>query len=122
MAAPLSRTWLRVPPSSAAVLRHWFSTIPTSDEVVVSNGVAGRFADRPYIYVVMDPEAPVPLFGRPVYFVRAGVPTEPREAWTEAQAAAARLGPAARVVDARAGVEIVYWSPPAGQRQLTSAP
>lgn len=85
--------------------------------------MAGRFADRPYIYVLLDATAPVPLFGRPVYFVlAASVGIEAPAAQTAAAARAALVAPGARLVAQQAGIEVIYWVPPPGQRQLDAVP
>ncbi len=105
------------------MVRHWERAIPSSDEVVVSNGVAGRFADRRYIYVLLYDSSSIPLYGRPVYFVLArSVGIEPPQTLTAATAAAARVHPGARVLADRDGIEVIYWDPPPGRHRLHALP
>lgn len=65
-------TWVRVPPSAVAALSRAAELIPPRAQVVVSQGVAGRFAGRPVITTLLKavPLA-VPLETPEVYFLLA---------------------------------------------------
>ena len=63
-------TWIRVSAPAARALRIIQSQIPRNATAVVSQGLVGRFADRPRIHV-WDGQNPLPLSGRPTYFVMA---------------------------------------------------
>lgn len=72
-------TWLSVSPASAATLRHVERLIPSNAEVVVSQGVAGAFSARRWIYPIVS-EGTVPASVPDVYFIicpGVGVQTMP---------------------------------------------
>ncbi len=62
--------WLTVTPSGGRAVSSVLRNIPSSAQVVVSQGIAGRFSGRRYIYSLFSPSGDiVPLWGRTVYFV-----------------------------------------------------
>lgn len=66
----VSVQWLRTSPQASAVLARALATIPASDEVVVSQGVSGPFAQRHLMYVTLLPvRQSVPLLSHHVWFV-----------------------------------------------------
>jgi hypothetical protein len=66
---PLPSNWLLVTPGQAAVLQHANRQIPTNDEVVVSQGVVGRFSQRPKVYDLVQNTNIIPVSGHTVWFV-----------------------------------------------------
>jgi hypothetical protein len=111
--------WLRVDPAAAETLSALAERIPPRDEVIVSQGVAGGFGARRFVYAVQDP-GPVPIRTRDVYVVLApaeGIESLPE---TAAWSVAARLAstPRARLVVAENGVWAFDWHPGPHQQQL----
>jgi hypothetical protein len=73
-------TWLSVSGAQASVLSDALRQIPGSAEVVVSQGVAGPFANRADIHPLQGLRAPIPVSGTSVFFVLApgaGIETVP---------------------------------------------
>lgn len=113
-------TWLRVPAASAAVLARADALIPPSAEVVVSQGVAGRFSDRSLIYPVLLPAQSIPLRNRGTWWVVApsvGIETVPIA--DEAALVAELAGPLhATLVLQGHGVWVFHWMAPAGLESI----
>lgn len=111
--------WLITAPAAASELGHLAGTIPPSAEVVVSDGVAGRFANRPFVDLVTRTPVRVPIRARLVYFVLA--PSQgaeiPSVSSDELLAQIARL-PGARLAGERSGVWTFRYVAPPGRREL----
>jgi len=112
--------WLPVTSREAATIRALRRRVPVEDELVMSQGIAGRFADRPSLELLMHPIQAVPIDRRTVFFVLAPdvgqVQVSPASARAFAGAVATRLG--ARLVFAGGGVVCYRWKPPAGVRDV----
>ena len=114
--------YLIVPTASAITLRRALGRIPANAEVIVSQGVAGPFALRPWVYVVVKgPRDTYPIHSRTVWFVITpdiGIETE---AGTAADAQIYQLIDHfhARLVVASHDVFVLKWRPRRGQRELT---
>jgi len=79
---PIKSSWLRITSAQAATLAQVQREIPQGDELLISQGVAGRFADRPNVLDVLN-GADFPVFGKTVWFVVApnvGIETLPVDA------------------------------------------
>jgi hypothetical protein len=79
----IAPSWLTVPPGSAAILQRIYDRVPASWEVVASQGIVGRFAQRRYVYAFGEAGAPIPLETAKVMFVMApivGIETVPEPA------------------------------------------
>ena len=115
-------TFARVGPATASTLATVAARVPPDAEVVVSQGVMGRFGGRRWIYpfdMLFPAGVSVPVHGGEVYFVI--VPNAGIEIGTPADAAATigylrRLG-ARTVVDAD-GVVAMTWHRPPGTHAL----
>lgn len=111
--------WIRVSGASAQVLDRFAAAVPAGARVIVSQGIAGRFAADGHPYTAL-PNSWAPLAGRPVYFVVApeiGVeigPVSTAEALVEELA----VSPRARPVVVGHGVYGFRYDPPAGQRRF----
>lgn len=110
----VERTWLNVvPPGSAAALARAEAMIPTSAEVVTSNGVMGRFSDHVYLYQEPGPGGDVPVRAPDVWWVIApavGIDLVPAEASDALVAALA--GPMhAQLIMHRGGIWVFRWLP-----------
>jgi hypothetical protein len=99
--------------------------IPAGDEVVASQGVVGRFANRLYVYPFLDLGGNgqvIPLHGVPVTIVLTDqgieytTPADITSAVTYLQSLGARRLPAGQ------GVVALRWRPPAGAKYLTVPP
>jgi len=109
----IPKTWFRVStPAAAALLRAERST-PSTAEVVASNGVMGRFADRRLIYPLERVPQKVPVLGKTVIFVIA--PAQGIEALPASAAVAdiryLRQSLHARVLATRNGISVLEWHP-----------
>ncbi|MHB8497908.1 MAG: DUF2079 domain-containing protein, partial [Acidimicrobiales bacterium] len=112
--------WLRVSPAAASALKSVQHRIGATDEVMASQGIAGRFSNRKWIYSILIPGA-IPVHTATVWVIVApeqGVETVPVPV---SDAVIAELaGPLhATLVSDAAGVWAFRWSPPPGTRSLT---
>lgn len=109
-------TWMRVSPAAAMVLARADAAIPTSAEVIASQGVAGRFSGRILLYPVMAPSQQIPLRSRDTWWVLAptvGIETAPSaNEFALAEELAVALH--ARLVFHGHGIWVFHWVPPAG--------
>lgn len=112
--------WLTVSPGAASTLTSVAERIRPEDEVVVSQGVAGAFSERQWIYAVSG-AAVVPVRARSVWAVIA--PSQGIEAATVAVSAAwiaEMAGPLhAQLVTHAHGVWAFHWRPPSGTSRFT---
>jgi hypothetical protein len=111
--------WLRVSSAQAATLASVAARIPASAEVAPSQGVAGRFSDRAFVYPFLGPQ-PIPV--RPdTWFVLA--PTSGIETFTPATTMAIigeLAGPLhARLVTHANGVWVFQLAPSPGVTTFT---
>lgn len=84
--------------------------IPSNAPVVASDLIAGRFADREQIYVMIDFPERIPLDGKTVYFVVSTSPSY-RGADTDAfLGQVTSLG--AQIVLKQNGIWLLRWTPP----------
>lgn len=116
--------WLRVSPGAAAVLHRVLARIGPNDEVIAEQGVAGAFADRPYIYPQLGAGITVPIRERRVWFVFApnqGIETaHVAPIFSDIRVLAA--DPAVHLVAASDGIYAFEWTPPREARMLTVDP
>jgi len=114
--------WLKVSTKSAQVLQRTLARIPNNDEVIVSQGVAGPFALRDWVYLISGgPQASFPVHGRAVWFVVTPYVGVETEAGTSQEAQIGQLVSHyhAQVVSDSWGVFVLKWRPRRGQRELT---
>ncbi|HZU73346.1 MAG TPA: DUF2079 domain-containing protein [Acidimicrobiales bacterium] len=112
-------TWVRVSPAQAAAIDRMRRLIPGTDELVVSQGIAGRFADRRWLFDYGG-GGRVPIRAPTVSFLltaSAGIETASVDQTLYAVAAVARL-PGARLRAEGAGVWLFSWHPPPGTISL----
>jgi len=111
--------WLRVSPAAATVLASVQRQIPTTDEIVASQGVAGQFSGRRWFYTVVG-AGTVPVHTATVWVIVAasqGIETASDE--TSSALVAELAGPLrARLVASRAGVWAFRWVPRPGTHEL----
>jgi uncharacterized membrane protein len=116
----LRQTWWTVTPSGAAALRTALDHAPSTDEVISSNGVIGRFSQRRYAYPLQLSPQTVPVKTTEVVVVIA---TAGNEALTHGQVVAddlyARNVLHARRISSGQGVSTFRWQVPPGQRHVT---
>ncbi len=112
--------WLRVSPDAAAMLSSVERQIPSSDEVIASQGVSGRFSGRRWMYTVQGPGA-FPVRTSPVWVIVAPSQGTETAAVDVSDAFIAELaGPLhAEPVVQGSGVWAFRWVPPSGTRTLT---
>lgn len=111
--------FLSVAPGSAAVLRSVEAKIPQNAEVIVSQGVVGRFSDRVHVEPIMDPGELIPLETRTVWLVimpRPGL--DPAPASVQIAIVSEVESEGARLVAHSHGVWAFNWSPPSGVHTL----
>jgi hypothetical protein len=106
--------WWRVDAPTAATLRSVVPTVPAGAEVIVSQGVIGRFADRRYVYPLVAAPQQFPVHASQVVFVIVpdqGIePIPPKLSDADITSAAHRLH--ARIMVAHNGVTVLSWRPP----------
>lgn len=104
--------WLKVTPAAATTLGDLRAVIPRSAQVVISQGISGRFANRPKLEAFIDPPQTIDLTSSTVYFIFSSNQgaAEPTPAQTEK---AVRLvsGLGAQMVLDRDGIEAFVWHP-----------
>jgi hypothetical protein len=107
--------WLRVSAPAAATLARVEASIPTSAEVVVSQGVVGRFADHADVQALLGPGSQ-PISRPDVWFIilpTAGI--ESQNSGSAMALVAELQGPVHATREAAAnGVYVYRWHPPAG--------
>lgn len=110
--------WLVVPSSTAATLSSVLPRIPSSDEVIVSPDVAGRFSGRRDIETLYEPGR-VPLDGSTAWFVvvPAAETLDPQQTQQVINELNGRMR-ATRITEAN-GVWVYRWTPPRGQTSFT---
>ncbi len=108
--------WWRVDPSTAAALRAVLPRVPADAEVIVSQGVLGRFAERTHVYPLLASPQAFPVHASEVVLVV--VPAQGLESIPAADAEAvvrsARERLHATVTFDRQGVVVLTWHPPPG--------
>lgn len=111
----LPSTWIRVSNSASQTLSQALQQAPPSTEVVVSQGVAGPFANRKFVYTVQNLRT-VPVKERNVEFVIApssGIETlSVDQSLGVIEQLATTLG--ARLTAHGGDVWVFQWQPPAG--------
>jgi Predicted membrane protein (DUF2079) len=111
--------WWRVSAPAAATLSQALSRVPADAEVVASQGVIGRFAERTDLYTdVASPQA-FPVRAPTVVFVlsaRAGIESVSPAAEQRDVEALRSLG--ARTLASGHGVHALVWHPPKGTHQI----
>ena len=112
--------WLRVSPGAASALTSVREKVPRADEVVASQGIAGNFAGRRWIYDYSGPSR-FPLHTKTVWIVIAPSQGIELASTSEADALIEELaGPLhAELVVHRAGIWAFRWNPPPHMRDLT---
>ena len=117
----LRADWWRVSSPAATTLGGLLAGSPTSVEVVASQGVIGRFADRGAVYPdVASPQA-FPVRSRSVLFVLTsaqGHETVP-VARIDADVAYVQKALRAKLLVRRDGVTSFLWHPPPGTTSVT---
>jgi len=117
----LAPTWSDVSAPAAQLLSQVRREIPTDDEVVASQGVAGRFSDRQWIYPVTTAGQVIPLDTPVSWWVvtpRVGIETVPAAQEDELVYLLATRWHAQLVV-ADHGVWVFRWVRPHGLQSVT---
>jgi len=110
--------WLRVPAPAAAALTGVEARIPASAEVIVSQGVIGRFSDRTRIYGLLGPIA-IPVRGLTWVVITPTAGIEAASVATSMALIGELAGPLhATLVTHGNGVWAFRWTPPASTRQI----
>lgn len=113
--------WWKVDAPTAAVLRGTLSNVPADAEVIASQGVIGRFANRRYLYPMVAAPQTFPVRAGTVVFVIApaqGIESVPAGA---AQQTIDELihWPGVTVLARSNGATALLWKPPAGTGEVT---
>ena len=111
--------WLRVPNPTAATLAELAAHIPASDEIIVSQGVAGKFGNHPDVHPIFT-AGPQPLKGGETWFIIAPLAGLESQTTESAMAFLGELaGPLhARLVTHANGVWAFRWRPPPGMNVI----
>jgi hypothetical protein len=107
--------WFNVPSGAAAVLARADEIIPSSAELVVSQGVVGRFSDRALVYSAFAPHQEIPLRTHDTWWVVAPSVGIETEVTADGSALVAELaGPLhADLVMHGSGIWVFHWTAPA---------
>ncbi len=116
---PMKSTWVRVSAAQARTLDSLERQIEPEDEVVASQGVVGRFADRSGVYDLTGGNEHIPVTAGTVWFIvvpDAGIETQSVNGalGTIAQVSGLR----ARLVSHAGGIWAFRWRPPSSVRAL----
>jgi len=117
----LAHQWLAVDPPAAAALARAQAIIPADAEVIASQGVVGRFAQRDALYPTLTADATLPVVRPRVVFVLSatqGIYDGPAYGDTAA-IGFVRHDLHATALVARAGIYVFAWSPPAATSSVT---
>jgi hypothetical protein len=120
----VAKQWLSVPPASAAVLQRTLAKIPSTDEVIASQGIMGSFSFRTWIYpLVTGPAANFAVHSHTVWFVitpSVGIETE---TWIAAEAQVRQLvsEPGVQMVTDDDNVYVFKVHPTRGQTSISFA-
>ncbi len=112
------RQWIHVSSAAARVLARVEADVPPNAEVIVSQGVSGRFSNRKDIYMLGP--GTIPVHANPVYFVVApyqGIEGPVDQTLGLLWSIAGTLH--TRLVTAGAGVWAFRWDPPPNVRAVT---
>ena len=115
--------WIAVDAESATVLNRTLALIHANDEVIVSQGVAGRFAHRQYLYLLITgPRDTFPVVAKTVWFIvtpTIGIETETSTAAQIQLGQIAALPNNHLIVDSK-GVFAFKWTPSRKVHSLTT--
>ncbi len=112
--------WLRVTPGAARVLAGVERRIPASAEVIVSQGVAGRFSGRRAVYAIFGGRGSYPVSGTTYVVVTPFQGIEAASANAQLAAiATVSAEPGSTLVAHGHGVWAFRWDPPGGTTTLT---
>jgi uncharacterized membrane protein len=106
--------------STAAVLAHVATVIPSNAEVIADQSVVGRFAQRGSVYPFSGENQAFPLTRRRVVFILTErvVGGRPTEQVTVAAVRYIRTRLDAQLLEARSNVYAFTWLPPSGTTQV----
>ncbi len=116
---PMKSTWVRISAGQAESLSSIERRIAPGDEVVASQGVVGRFADRAEVYDLTAGNDHIPMRSSTVWFIvvpNAGIETQSVNGALGTLGALGWLG--ATLVSHDAGIWAFRWHPPRGLRAL----
>ena len=115
------RQWLAVQPAAASELAHVQSAIAPDAEVVVSQGVSGRFGARSSVYALLRRDQTLPVARREVVFVLTtqGMEDALADHGVAVAAAFLRTRLHARTLASGSGVQAFSWDPPPGTTAVT---
>ena len=120
---PRARTqFLEVNSAAATQLEKLQAVIPSKDEVVVSQGVLGRFANRARVFPFLDISnggQVLPVYGRQVIFILTDQGVEFATAAGTKTAITYLKSIHAHEKTARDGVFAFSWNPPPGTRTMS---
>ncbi len=112
--------WVNTSAAAASVIWRAERIIPTTDEVVVANGVAGAFGDRAELYE-FDGLGAVPIRNRVIWFVMSpaqGVEFVPTAVMERALGDIVAL-PGVKLVTSSQGVYVLRWQVPPRYRSVS---
>jgi hypothetical protein len=111
--------WLRVPAPAAGTLAGINARIPATDEVIVSQGVLGRFAGRARVYGMYGPQ-PRPVQGTTWFVITPMAGVETATLASSMALIGELAGPLhATLVTHANGVWAFRWTPPPGVSEIT---
>ena len=117
---PMKSTWMRISACQAQALDSVARQIGPDDEVVVSQGVAGRFSDRTQVYDLTAGNNHIPVTASTVWFIvvpNAGIETQSVNGALGTILQVTGLNP--RLVSRAAGIWAFRWRPPASVHGIT---
>jgi len=113
--------WLSVSPAAASELARVQTTVPADAEIVVSQGVVGRFGERRSVYAFARPHQSLPVNRRRVIFVLTseGVADALPQHGVQTVLQFVRTRLDARPLASSSGVHVLEWDPAPGTTHET---
>jgi hypothetical protein len=119
LASQIRTDWWRVNTPASAILSDALARTPSDAEVIASQGVIGRFAERPYLYTDVAAPQAFPLHASTVVFVLSGtqgIESVPPAAEHKDVEALLALG--AHFIIHRDGIDALVWHPSQQRREI----
>jgi Predicted membrane protein (DUF2079) len=116
----VATNWLSVTPGAVPIIKKLQKEIAPGDEVAVSQGFSGAFAQREWIYPMLGAKLRIPIHAHKVWIIVSpsqGI-ENPNVSGEYADIAALSANPQMHLVAASDHIWAFEWTPPAGTRSI----